>query len=65
MILIGLPPFLSPLAALLMALFGAIAVTRSTRPNVRLPKADDAEDRIDSFTRKVRRDAKVRRWLGR
>jgi hypothetical protein len=61
--LIGLPAFLSPLYALLMALFGAVALSGSRRKSYRIEPADDVEQRIDAFTRTVRRRAKIQSWF--
>jgi hypothetical protein len=63
MVMIGLPAFLSPLYALLIALFGAVALSGSRRKSYRIEPADDVEQRIDAFTKTVRRRAKVRSWL--
>jgi hypothetical protein len=61
--LISLPPFLSPLVALMMALFGALAVSGSRRKTFNTDAPDDVEQRILALTRKVRRRATVRSWL--
>lgn len=65
MIMIGLPPFLSPLAALLFALIGALTMSRARRPNI---QPYDVEDRIADLTLKVRspwqyKARRLERWM--
>ncbi len=54
MILIALPAFLTPLASLLVALFGALAMSRSHRAE---PPLHDSEREYLALERRVRMKA--------